>query len=75
MTKPRTLEEIAAIDRECLTPAEICGVLGCGQYAITIQAREDHENGICSLGFPTICIGRRVLIPKKPFLRFMGWAA
>lgn len=29
MTTPRTLEEIAAIDRECLTPAEICGVLGC----------------------------------------------
>ena len=72
-TRGPTIDELSAIDREYFTPGEIAPVLGCGQYAITVQAREDKQNGIDSFGFPVICIGNRVKIPKRPFLEAMGY--
>lgn len=63
-----TLNEIKAIDKEYLTPAQVASVLGCDPQAIRVWARERPKE----LGFPTICVGHRVKVPKIAFLRHMG---
>lgn len=68
-----TLKEIEALDRDFLIPSEIAPILGTTGYAITIQVREDKENGINSFPFPTIKIGNRTKIPRAPFLAAMGY--
>ena len=62
-----TLAEIEAMDKEILTCANIAPLLGANPATIHIQAMECPER----LGFPVIVMGRRVKIPKQPFLRFM----
>ena len=66
-----TLEQIEALDREFLIPSDVAPILGTTSYAITTQVREDKQNGINSFPFPTIKIGNRVKIPRKPFLNAM----
>lgn len=66
-----TLEEIRKLDRDFLIPGDIAPILGTSGYAITTQVREDKQNGINSFAFPTILIGHRVKIPRKPFLNAM----
>lgn len=66
-----TLKEIEALDRDFLIPSEIAPILGTTGYAITIQVREDKENGTNSFPFPTIKIGNRTKIPRLPFLKAM----
>ena len=65
--KPKTLEDIEAIERETLTCEDISGVLGAKKELLHDQALRCPER----LGFPVICYGRRVLVPKRPFLKFM----
>ena len=65
------LDDIRTLDREYLIPGDIAPILGTSGYAITIQVREDKQNGINSFPFPTIRIGNRVKIPRKPFLAAM----
>lgn len=67
-----TLEEIKRSDRDYLIPEDIAKILGTTSYNITLQVREDKENGINSFPFPTIRIGSRTKIPRIPFLRAMG---
>jgi len=62
-----TLNDLAAIDRDWLTPAQIAPVLGTDPNMIRWQA---HENR-AALGFPVIVCGTRVKIPKIPFIKFM----
>jgi len=62
-----TLEDIKAIEREYLLPREVAAVLGTDGQSIRICARQAPQR----LGFPTICIGHRVKIPKSAFIRFM----
>lgn len=66
-----TLEQIESLDRDFLIPGDIAPILGTTGYAITLQVREDKQNGINSFPFPTIKIGNRVKIPRKPFLKAM----
>ena len=61
-----TLKEIESMDREMLTPAIVAAVLGTDQQELRMQARERPD----LLGFPTICIGNRVKIPKVGFLAY-----
>jgi len=63
-----TLSEIRSSDKPLLLPSEVAPVLGCDAHSIRLQAREYPE----LLGFPVVVIGNRTLIPRKPFLRFMG---
>lgn len=63
------LQELASTEKEFLIPRQVAEVLGCSAYTINIMARDAPE----SLGFPVIRLGTRVKIPKKPFLKFMGW--
>jgi len=52
------------------TPADIAPLLHCDPQQIRIQARHDPNK----LGFPVIVTGRRVRIPRKPFLHYLGIA-
>ena len=62
-----TLQEIEALPRDMLLPKDICGYIGCAQYAINVATR-DGKN---PFPFPVIRIGTRVRIPKIPFLKAM----
>jgi len=62
-----TLEQIKAIDREYLLPREVAEVLGTTGQGIRVWARQRPEG----LGFPTICVGNRVKIPKAGFIAYM----
>ena len=62
-----TLNEIRSMRKETLSPAIVAGVLGCNPQTIRLTARMAPER----LGFPTIVMGSRVLIPRQAFLQFM----
>ena len=66
-----TIDEIRQCDKPYLIPADIAPVLGTTEYAISVQVKEDKQNGINSFPFPTIRIGNRTKIPRLPFLRAM----
>ena len=67
-----TLTEIVTSTKETLTPADVAEVLGCDPYNISVQVREDKQNGVNSFPFPTIRIGTRTKIPRRAFLKAMG---
>ncbi|EOS55307.1 hypothetical protein C814_03153 [Anaerotruncus sp. G3(2012)] len=62
-----TLEEVEAIPRETLLATEVAQCIGCDPNFIRFEARQNPAR----LGFPVICVGSRVKIPKQAFLRFM----
>lgn len=66
-----TLEGLAKMDAKVLTPKIVALVLGVHPNSICTTART--EKGRQELGFPVARIGTRTLIPRIPFLRFMGW--
>lgn len=63
-----TLAEIWASDKVMLLASDVAPVLGCDPHSIRLQAREFPE----ALGFPVVVIGNRTLIPRKPFLAYLG---
>lgn len=62
-----TLEQIEALDTEVLTCAQVAPLLQADPNTIRGQAQDRPD----LLGFPVICAGRRVKIPRRPFIRFM----
>jgi hypothetical protein len=62
-----TLDELAALPVEVLTPAQVAPVLCLDQDTIRGQARECPER----LGFPVIVAKSRVKIPKQAFIHYM----
>lgn len=66
MKEVKTLEDIEKLDREFLIPKDVAPILGCDQYGINVQARDNPD----MLGFPVIVIKSRVKIPKEGFLNF-----
>ena len=62
-----TLEEIESMDALTLTPAQVASVLNCDPQVVRISAKNRPD----LLGFPVICVGNRVKIPRIPFLRFV----
>lgn len=65
--KPKTLEEVEALEKEMLVPTDIAGILGCAPYMINVCAK----SGKNPFPFPIIRMGTRVKIPKRPFLKAM----
>ena len=63
-----TIEEIKSSSAAILNPDDIAEVLGVNPQSIRDQAQAWPG----SLGFPVSVIGRRTLIPRKPFLNFIG---
>ena len=68
-----TLEQLAAIQREYLIPTAVAPLLGVDAYSISVMVREDKRTGRSSFPFPTMRIGTRTKIPKRPFLDAMGY--
>lgn len=69
-----SLEQIKALDRAIITPAEASRVLQCDPQYIRSQAQRDATK----LPFPIMLVGRRVKIPRIPFIAFIeggaqGW--
>lgn len=61
------LDRIAALPKDMLVPTDIAKFLGCSAYTINV-CTEDGKN---PFPFPIIRMGRRVRIPKIPFIRAM----
>lgn len=66
-----TLAGLAKMGAEVLTPEFAALVLGVNPNSIRISA--STEEGRSGLGFPVVRIGTRTLVPRIPFLRFLGW--
>ena len=64
-----TIQQIRASGKEMLSPADIAPVLGCNPYSINVMAKADPAR----LGFPVCVIGNRVKIPRRAFLRWIGY--
>lgn len=62
-----TLEQIKQSNKDILTCADVSKVLKCNPYSLHMQAQQRPE----TLGFPVICMGNRVKIPRKPFIQFI----
>lgn len=62
-----TLAEVESSNKIMLSAADIAPIIGSDQQLIRMQARERPE----LLGFPVVCIGSRVKIPREAFLSFM----
>lgn len=61
-----TLAEVEQSSADFLLAKDIAPVLHADAHSIRLQAREDPA----ALGFPVICIGTRLLVPREGFLRF-----
>lgn len=59
-----TLKDIEALPRETISACEAAAVIGCNPQLLRIQARQDPQ----ALGFPVICLPKRVKIPKAGFI-------
>ena len=60
-----TIDELRNSTRDVLTAEDIAPILCADAHAIRLTARKHPER----LGFPVVCIGNRVKIPREPFLR------
>lgn len=63
-----TIKEMQESAKTFLTAADISSVLECDPQCIREQAQKDPSK----LGYPVIVMGRRVRIPRIPFLRYLG---
>ena len=64
-----TIEEIQISHKIYLSVSEVASVLHCDPQAIRVQAHTNPQ----ALGYPVTIIGRRVRIPRIPFLHFLGY--
>lgn len=62
-----TLADLERTPEETLTCAQVAPLLNANPSTLHLQAIEDPGR----LGFPVIVAGRRVKIPKRPFIKFM----
>lgn len=59
-----TIESVRLLKCDFLTAKDIASILQCDPQSIRTQARRNPK----ALGFPVIVTGRRIRIPRKPFL-------
>lgn len=63
-----TLTEIKQSTEPMLTPADVGPAIGVKPQSIRSQARVDPTK----LGFKVVVVGSRTLIPRIPFLEWLG---
>lgn len=63
-----TFAEIKSCGKDWLTPNDVAGALGCNPQEIRLKARDEKWRPL--LGFPVVCIGSRVKIPRVGFINF-----
>lgn len=61
------LTRIEQLPKDMLVPTDICRYLGCSSYTINVATRDGNN----PFPFPVIRIGKRVRIPKIPFVKAM----
>lgn len=66
-----TIADLENMDSPTLTPAVVAEVLGQDPQSIRDQAHYDPK----MLGYPVIVTGRRVRIPRVPFIQFLSGAS
>ena len=67
MVTDMTLQEIKALDREYLTPAQIAPILGCDPQDIRVAAHQRPD----LLGFNVAVVGTRVKVPRLAFIKWV----
>lgn len=68
MTQRKTMQDLIDSKKDFFVADDVAGVLGCDPHTLRLTARQRPE----LLNFPTVIMGCRVKIPKRPFLRAMG---
>lgn len=63
-----TIDELRQSEALMVTAEDIAPIIGSNPQAIRITARTHPD----WLGFPAVCVGNRVKIPREPFLRHIG---
>lgn len=63
-----TISEMQKLSKAFLNAADIAPVLNCDPQCIRAQAHIDPSK----LGYPVIVTGRRIRIPRIPFLEYLG---
>ena len=66
---PTTIDELEVYPQQLLTPAQVAQFLGMSAEAIRGQAQIDAG----ALGFPVICVGNTIKIPRLGFCYFMRY--
>lgn len=69
MQRVMTKDEILNSKDDILNIMNVSGVLHCDSETLRLQAKNRPD----LLGFPVIVMGKRVKIPRMPFIKFMGW--
>ena len=64
-----TLEDIQTSQKIYLSVSDVASLLHCDGQAMRVQAHTNPQ----ALGYPVIIIGRRIRIPRIPFLRYLGY--
>lgn len=62
-----TLLELEKLEKDIISPEVAASVIGCNAHVLRLQARNRPE----ALGFPVICLGSRVKIPRLPFIKYL----
>ena len=62
-----TFEELKQSNKEFVVAADIAPIVGCGQYALYLTARDHPER----LGFPSMVMGKRVRFPRRAFIKWV----
>lgn len=65
------MEELAMDCTYTLKPDMVASLLGIHPQRLRDLAQDEKSRS--GLGFPVVVAGRTILIPKVPFLRFMGY--
>lgn len=63
-----TLQDLALIEGDVLSAKDVADYLHCSPQLIREQARTKPE----LLGFKVIVVGSSTMIPKMPFINYMG---
>ncbi len=66
--KRKTIEDLIQSKNPFLRAEDVAGILGVNPQSIRDQAHSDPR----ALGFPVSVIGSSTLIPRLPFLDFIG---
>lgn len=69
LKQQQAVTELINSDELLVDAKAVAPVLGSDPQIVRAAAREG------SIGFPVICYGSKVLIPRVPFLRYLGIAA
>ena len=62
-----TIADIRKMDTDFITASVAGQAIGVDPQSLRVQAWTDAKK----LGFPVIVVGKRMMIPRKPFLRFI----